>query len=138
MTDTLQWADRAQTRFSDGSHIADWELIHQSDQWHWQYDTHELTFAIYRHDGQFWKLYQARFVEPGDDRYSYGYGGQACRMVEVEYLRRCRSPHSKMLKESGAQEWIRTYEFDPSAQRVLRAGERDGRYGGPRMAAANG
>lgn len=56
-----------------------------------------MTFAIYKHDGQYWKLYHARFVQPGADEYSYGFGGQSCRMVEVEYTRRARSSHLRPL-----------------------------------------
>lgn len=89
MNDTLPWMIKGKT-FTDGSQLSDWVKIYQSPDWHWQYDTHELSFAIYEHDGQYWKLYHARYVEPGADDYSYGYGGQACRMVLVGY---CSAHH---------------------------------------------
>lgn len=56
MTDTLGWKIEGHS-FRDGSLLADWEKIYQDSTWHWQYDTHEMTFAIYKHDGQYWKLY---------------------------------------------------------------------------------
>lgn len=130
MHDKLPWTAKGWT-FADGSRFLDWEKVYQSPDWHWQYDTHELTFGIYKHDGQYWKLYEARFVEPGASDYSYEYGGQACRMVLVEYLSRARSPHSAMLKHKGEEEWIRTYEYEPRIHKVLKAGERNDKYGEP-------
>ncbi|UWQ32379.1 hypothetical protein K3555_17830 [Leisingera sp. M527] len=130
MTDTLGWKIEGHS-FRDGSLLADWEKIYQDSTWHWQYDTHEMTFAIYKHDGQYWKLYHARFVQPGADEYSYGFGGQSCRMVEVEYTRRARSTHSHMLMEKGDRQWIRTYEYDPAIMTVITAGEENGKYGAP-------
>lgn len=137
MTDTVQWRTRG-VDFTDGSRLADWKEIYASPDWHWQYDTHELSFSIYKHDGQFWKLYRARFVKPGEDRYSYDFGGQACRMALVAYKRRGRSPHSSRLMQLGDEEWVRTYEVDPDLHVVIRAGQEDSRYGqpyGPKRAA---
>ena len=130
MNDKLPWAIKGKT-FKDGSRLSDWVMIYQSPDWHWQYDTHELTFAIYAHDGQYWKLYHARFVEPGAEEYAHDYGGQACRVVLVEYLAQSRSPHSSMLKKMGEQEWIRTDEYDAKIHKVLKAGERNDKYGEP-------
>ena len=130
MNDTLPWAVKGKT-FRDGSQLSDWVKIFQSPDWHWQYDTHELSFRIYEHDGQYWKLYHARFVEPGAHEYTYDYGGQACRMVLVENLSQARSRHSSMLKKKGEEEWIRTYEYDPKIHNVLKAGERNEKYGEP-------
>ncbi len=130
MTDTLGWLRRGE-QFADGSSLADWQKVYQSETWHWQYDTHELTYAIYAHDGQFWKLYHSRFVAPGDTRYTNGYGGVACRVVEVRYLITTKSPHSSLLKAAGDLEWIRTYEFDPALHEVIRAGEQSAKYGLP-------
>ena len=130
MKDKLPWQVKGES-FADGSRLTDWQKIYQSPDWHWQYDTHEMTFAIYAHDGQFWKLYRARYVYPGDDHYTYDFGGVACRAVEVEYLETARSPHSSMLKRQGDLEWIRTYEFDPAIHRAVRAGERNEKYGEP-------
>ena len=130
MNDKLAWAIEGQT-FADGSQLANWVKIYQSAQWHWQYDTHEMTFGIYRYDGQYWKLYQIRYVKPGEDDYSYGYGGVACRVVEVAYQATTRSPHSSMLKQKGDLEWIRTYEFDSSIHKVIRAAKTSQKYGEP-------
>lgn len=131
MTDTLQWRHRG-IDFSDGSRLADdWQLIEESGEWHWQYDTHELSYAIYEHDGQYWKLYRARFVPDGDDAYAYDYGGQACRMALVQYKRRAKSPHSSRLMAEGSEEWVRTCEVDRTLHDVVRAGRQDPRYGAP-------
>lgn len=130
MSDKLPWAIEGKS-FKDGSQLSNWEMIYQSPDWHWQYDTHELTFAIYAHDGQYWKLYQARYVEPDADHYTYDYGGIACRMVLVEYLAQAGSPHSSILKRKGEAEWIRTDEYDARIHKVLKAGERNGKYGEP-------
>ena len=131
MGDTLQWRIRG-VSFEDGSILAkDWRKVHQSDDWHWQYDTHELSFDIYEHDGQYWKLYRARFVPDGGDSYAYGFGGQACRMALVRYRRRAKSPHSSRLMAAGDEEWIRTYEVDERMHEVLKAGRQDPKYGAP-------
>ena len=130
MRDTLGWAIQGKT-FQDGSTLADWQEIYKSDRWHWQYDSHELSYAIYQYDGQFWKLYHARYVNPGETDFSYGFGGQACRMVEVEYQKAAKSPHSNMPKSSGDTEWIRTYEYRADMHRVLTAGEQNEKYGQP-------
>ena len=126
MTDTLQWAVRGET-FSDGSKFSDWEKIAESGVWHWQYDTHEMTYDIYEHDGQYWKLYRIRYAANG--AYAYDYGGQACRMTLVNYKVAARSPHSNVLKKAGDIEWVRTYEVDERIHRVVRAGREDARYG---------
>lgn len=130
MTDTLQWAVRGES-FTDGSRLADWVRIEESGVWHWQYDTHELTFEIYEHDGQYWKLYRARFVPEGADNHAYDFGGQACRMALVAYKARARSPHSSRLMQAGEREWVRTYEVDETLHEVLRAGRTDPKYGAP-------
>jgi len=130
MADTLQWAVRGES-FSDGSKLAEWEKVTESGEWHWQYDTHELTFDIYRHDGQYWKLYRARFVPDGCDSYTYGFGGQACRMALVRYRHRAKSPHSSRLMAPGAREWVRTYEVDEEIHEILKAGRDDPKYGAP-------
>ncbi|RBW57455.1 hypothetical protein [Ruegeria sp. A3M17] len=130
MQDTLGWIKNG-VRLQDGSALADWELIYQDDRWRWQYDTHELTFGIYHHDGQYWKLYQVRFVAQGASQYSYSFGGQACRMVQVEYTKRARSTHSHMLMDKGQVQWIRTYEYDPEIMKVVRHGDESEKYGAP-------
>ncbi len=130
MKDKLPWNVKGES-FADGSRLADWRKVYQSSNWHWQYDTHEMSFAIYAHDGQFWKLYHVRYVHPGDDDYTFDFGGVACRVVETEYRVTARSPHSSLLKTKGDLEWIRTYEFDPAIHRVVRAGERNDKYGEP-------
>ena len=130
MTDTLQWAVRGES-FEDGSHLRDWKRIEQSGVWHWQYDTHALTFDIYEHDGQYWKLYRARFVPPGAQDYAYDFGGQACRMALVEYKTPAGSPHSAMLMQPDEREWVRTYEVDERIHTVVKAGRPDPKYGAP-------
>ena len=135
MTDKLAWQDRGRS-FVDGSRLADWKKVFQSERWHWQYDTHELTYAIYAHDGQFWKLYHSRYVEPGRLEYTQGYGGVACRVVEVRYTTLARSPHSSLLKSPGDLEWIRTSEFDSRIHELVRAGEANDKYPAPDGAAA--
>ena len=138
MTDSLQWSLRG-VSFEDGSHLKDWRKIYESDVWHWQYDTHELSFAIYQHDGQYWKLYRARFVPDDEDGYAYGFGGQACRMALVRYRRRAKSPHSSRLMQAGDEEWVRTYEVDDALHQVLKAGRTDAKYAaayGPKRKAA--
>ena len=128
MSDTLQWTVPGKS-FEDGSLLSDWVKIEDSGEWHWQYDTHELSFSIYEHDGQYWKLYRARFVPQDASRYVYNFGGQACRMAQVEYTARARSPHSNRLMQAGAREWVRTYEVDEKIHTVLRAGRDDPKYG---------
>ncbi|NIA70771.1 hypothetical protein HBA54_19405 [Pelagibius litoralis] len=138
MTETLQWTEPGKT-FSDGSKLSDWIKTEDSGIWHWQYDTHEMTFSIYEHDGQYWKLYLARWVPEGASDYEYGYGGQACRMVLVSYRDKGRSPHSSRLMAAGDVEWIRTYEFDAKRHRLVKAGEENAKYGpayGPKKSAA--
>lgn len=131
MTNTLQWQIRG-VSFEDGSTLAlDWTRIYESGEWHWQYDSHELTFDIYEHDGQFWKLYRARYVAEGASEYTYGFGGQACRMALVRYRHWARSPHSGRLFDAGAEEWVRTYEVDTTLHDVVRAGRVVGKYGAP-------
>ena len=119
MTDTLQWHVRGKS-FEDGSRFADWVKVDESGIWHWQYDTHELSFDIYQHDGQYWKLYRARTASPGAGHYETRFGGRACRMALVEYTRRAGSPHSRLLKEPGDLEWVRVEEVDDTMHtRVL-------------------
>ena len=130
MKDKLAWAIKGET-FEDGSRLADWVKVYQDSDWHWQYDTHEMTFAIYEHDGQHWKLYHSRHVNVGDNKYTYGFGGVACRVIKVEYLDTARSPHSSMLKQKDDLEWIRTYEFNPVIHKVFQLGERKDKYGEP-------
>lgn len=130
MRNTLQWA-RPGESFEDGSRFADWNLIEESGVWHWQYDTHELTFDIYQHDGQYWKLYRARFVPDEGTEYAHDFGGQACRMALVEYRQQCRSPHSSKLMRAGDVEWVRTYEVDEAIHIVRRSGQQDAKYGAP-------
>lgn len=130
MTDTLGWVVHGE-RFEDGSHLRDWRRIAESGIWHWQYDTHELTFDIYAHDGQYWKLYRARAVPPCGTDYVYSFGGQACRVALVEYTSRARSPHSARLMRAGDREWVRTYEVDDEIHKVVEAGCADTKYGAP-------
>ena len=137
MSDKLAWQRNGEV-FIDGSRLADWQKVYQSETWHWQYDTHELTFAIYAHDGQFWKLYRSRMVDPGHAAYRYGYGGVACRVVEVRYLIDSRSPHSAMLKYAGDLEWVRVNEVHRGIHEVVRAGELSDRYGAPYKEIAEG
>ncbi len=120
MRDTLQWRTRGH-EFEDGSRLADWRKIEDSP-WHWQTDGHELTFEIYEHDGQYWKLYRVRWVPEGSKEHEYAFGGQACRMFQVQYKERARSPHSGRLMEPGDFEWVRTYEVDEEIHCVTRAG----------------
>ena len=128
MTDKLAWHEKG-VSFVDGSRLEDWKKVFQSETWHWQYDTHELSFAIYAHDGQYWKLYQSRYVEPGKLEYTHGFGGIACRMVEVRYTATAKSPHSSKIKRVDDVEWIRTDEYDAGIHEVIRAGESSDRYG---------
>ena len=123
MSDTLKWRLKGE-QFEDGSRLSDWHKIEQS-AWQWQYDTHELAFDIYEHDGDYWKLYRARWVPKGTSEYVYDFGGQACRMMLVEYQKKAASPHSRRLMQSGDLEWVRTYEVDTAIHRVLKAGRPD-------------
>ena len=120
MSDTLKWRLKGEL-FEDGSQLSDWQKIEQS-AWQWQYDTHELTFDIYEHDGDYWKLYRARRVPEGATEYVYDFGGQACRMVLVKYQTTARSPHSRRLMQAGEFEWVRTYEYDESIHGLIKAG----------------
>ncbi|PON14488.1 hypothetical protein C2W62_28805 [Candidatus Entotheonella serta] len=62
----------------------------------------------------------------GTTDYAYRYGGQACRMTQVEYTCRARSPHSVLLKEAGEVEWVCTYEVEPDIHRIVQAGKSGG------------
>jgi hypothetical protein len=115
---TLQW-ELYGLEFEDGSKLEDWTKIEKSP-WHWQYDNHELTFNIYEHLGQFWKLYLSRWVLKDTNEYQYRYGGQACRMAKVQYKLSSRSPHSGIIKEKGELEWVRIGEVDEKIHKVLR------------------
>ncbi len=122
MSDTLKWQVKGEL-FEDGSPVSDWRKVEQSN-WQWQYDTHELAFDIYEHDGDYWKLYRARWVPRGSTEYVHDFGGQACRMVLVEYQTTARSPHSHKRMQAGDLEWVRTYEYDESVHRLTKAGQR--------------
>ncbi len=126
MPDTLKWTIPG-GEFEDGSKLEDWRRI-ETGPWHWQYDSHELTFDIYEHDGQYWKLYRARWATPVGTGYEYDFGGQACRMALIQYTRRARSPHSARLMQPGELEWVRTYEVDEAIHRVVKAGRTDPKY----------
>jgi len=130
MIDKLAWNVKGET-FIDGSQLRDWQKIYQSPNWHWQYDTHELTYAIYQHDGQYWKLYLGRYVLPGTTEYTYDYGGIACRVLLVLYRIKSRSPHSATLKLQSDQEWIRINEYNPDIHKVLQAGQINSKYKEP-------
>ncbi len=121
MRNQLAWKIPGET-FEDGSRLADWKKI-ASFPWQWQYDTHELAFDIYEHDGGYWKLYRTRSAQPGADSYQTSFGGQACRMTLVEYRRRTGSPHSRLLKEQGELEWVRVEEVDLAIHRPVMGGE---------------
>ena len=121
MRDTLKWRLTGEL-FEDGSQLSDWQKIEQS-HWQWQYDTYELAFDIYEHDGEYWKLYRTRRVPEGTTEYVYGFGDQACRMMLVEYHTQARSPHSRKLFQPRDLEWIRTYEYDESIHRIVKAGQ---------------
>ncbi|MGV2831860.1 hypothetical protein [Myxosarcina sp. GI1(2024)] len=127
MKNTLRWRIPGQ-EFEDGSQLNDWHKI-ESSSWHLQFESnYEMTFDIYEHDGQYWKLYQARWVTEGSNEYVYRYGGQACRMTQVEYTTRSRSPHSGLLKEAGDLEWVRVYEVDQGIHYVVKTGQSDLKY----------
>ncbi|MEM7795782.1 MAG: hypothetical protein AAF579_15185 [Cyanobacteria bacterium P01_C01_bin.118] len=127
MKNTLQWKISGQ-EFEDGSLVTDWKKI-ESNPWHLQIESqYEMTFDIYEHDGQFWKLYQARWVIEGTTEYLYRYGGQACRMTQVQYRQTVRSPHSGLLKQAGDLEWVRVYEVDERIHQVMQTGKIDLKY----------
>lgn len=121
MTEKLGWKIRGK-RFADDSLLESWTKIEESGVWHWQYDTHELTFDIYEHDARYWKLYRVRYPSDMRDGYRYDYGGQACEVALVAYLARSSSPHSNMLMQPGDLEWVRTSEIDHTIHRVVRTG----------------
>jgi len=118
MRDILLWRTRGKT-FQDGSNLIDWRKI-EASPWQWQYDTHELAFDIYEYAGEYWKLYRIRFVPPNGIEYEYDFGGQACRMTQVEYISRARSPHSNRLMHEGDLEWVRTNEVDELIHTAVR------------------
>ncbi len=129
MKNTLRWRIPGQD-FEDGSQLIYWRKIENSP-WHLQIESdYEMTFDIYEHDGQYWKLYRGRWVIENTTEYSYRYGGQACRMTKVEYTKRSRSPHSGLLKEVGDLEWVRVYEVDENIHRVVKAGHPNSKYDG--------
>lgn len=129
MKNTLRWRVPGH-EFEDGSKVIDWSKI-ESSTWQLQVESgYEMTFDIYEHDGQFWKLYQGRWVVEGTTEYQYRYGGQACRMTQVEYKIQARSPHSGLLKEAGDLEWVRVYEVDERIHTVIQAGQPDPKYDG--------
>ena len=117
MITKLAWSIPGET-FQDGSQLSDWKKI-ASFPWQWQYDSHELAFDIYEHDGGYWKLYRVRTAAPGATRYQERFGGQACRMSLVQYRRRSGSPHSRTLKEPGDLEWVRVEEVDHAIHEVV-------------------
>ena len=90
MKETLKWRVKDQV-FEDGSTLTEWTKV-ESSPWHPQIEGYELTFDIYEYDSDYWKLYQGRWVPEGTTEYAYRYGGQACRMTQVEYITRARSP----------------------------------------------
>ena len=127
MKNTLQWRISGQ-EFEDGSLLSNWQKI-DSSPWHLQVESHyEMTFDIYEHDGQFWKLYRARWLMEGTTEYTYSYGGQACRMTQVAYKHAARSPHSGLLKTAGELEWVRVYEVDERIHTIIRSGQFDAKY----------
>ncbi len=127
MKNTLRWKIPSQ-EFEDGSQLKDWHKI-ESSPWHLQFESnYEMTFDIYEHDGQYWKLYQARWVTGSSNEYVYRYGEQACRMTQVEYTTQSRSPHSGLLKEAGDLEWVRVYEVDERIHYVVKTGQSDPKY----------
>jgi len=132
MKNTLRWKIPGQ-EFEDGSQLKDWHKI-ESSPWHLQFENnYEMTFNIYEHDGQYWKLYQGRWVIEDSNEYVYRYGEQACRMNQVEYTRRSRSPHSGLLKEAGDLEWVRVYEVDERIHYVLKTGQPDLKHDSEKM-----
>lgn len=68
MSNTLRWRIPNQ-QFEDGSKIADWKK-NDGNPWHLQIERdYEMTFDIYEHDGQIWKLYQGCWVIEGTTEY---------------------------------------------------------------------
>ena len=135
MKNTLQWKIPGQD-FEDGSNVSDWQTI-ERNAWHLQFESgYEMTFDIYKHDGQFWKLYRARWALEGSSEYLYRYGGQACRMTQVKYKQAVRSPHSGLLKNAGDLEWVRVYEVDDSIHTIVQTGQPDPKYDGAATAMA--
>lgn len=133
MKNTLRWKVSGQ-EFEDGSKLQDWKKI-ESNPWHLQIESaYEMTFDIYEHDGQYWKLYQGRWVTENSNEYVYSYGGQACRMTQVEYIEKARSPHSGLLEEAGDQEWVRVYEVDKRIHHIVKAGKPSPKYGSEQVA----
>ena len=127
MKNTLRWRIPGQ-EFEDGSKLTDWKKI-DSSPWHQQFDSnYEMTFDIYEHEGQYWKLYQSRWATEVTNEYVYRHGRQVCRMSQVEYTTRSRSPHSGLLKETGDLEWVRVYEVDERIHYVVKAGQPDPKY----------
>ena len=117
----MQWLIKDHS-FEDGSHLTDWTKI-EGSPWIPQIEGHELSFDIYKHDNQFWKLYIARWKAKGKPGLTYSYGGQACRMAQVQYKKETLSPHSGVQKVAGDIEWVRVEEVDGNIHRVLRKGE---------------
>ena len=127
MKNTMQWQIPDQ-EFEDGSRITDWKKL-EDGAWHPQFErNYEMKFDIFEYDGQFWKLYQARWVADGTFQYHCRYGGQACRMSQVQYQKMTRSPHSGLLKKAGDLEWVRVYEVDEQIHKVIQAGRPDLKY----------
>ena len=83
LKDKMHWAVKDQV-FEDGSMVQEWEKI-EGSPWIPQDEGYELSFDIYRHHDQFWKLYIARWIPEGAAEYAYAYGGVACRIAEVRY-----------------------------------------------------
>ncbi len=111
--------------FEDGSTLANWTKI-EGSSWLPQEEGYELSFDIYEHDGQFWKLYIARWKAEDQSKYAYSYGGVACRMAQVAYKKQALSPHSGVEKPGGELEWVRVEEVDNAIHQVIRKG---GGYG---------
>lgn len=114
----LGWKIRG-TIFEDGSKLENWNKIEETP-WSWQYDDHELNFGIFEYQKQFWKLFKSRKVPFGTTRYEYQYGGQACRVAQVQYKELSRSAHSGLLKDKGDVEWVRVEEIDEKTHIVLK------------------
>ncbi len=119
MSEKLGWKTRGK-QFEDGSSLDNWTKVEESGIWHWQYDTHELTFDIYEYNACYWKLYRVRYPSETRDGYQYDYGGQACQVALVAYLNCTASPHSNKVMQTGELEWIRVSEIDPAIHKVIR------------------
>ena len=127
MKNTLRWRVPGR-EFEDRSQLSDWQKI-ESNPWHLQFESnYEMTFDIYQHNGQYWKLYRGRWVIEDSNEYVYSYGGQVCRVTQVEYTTRSRSPHSGLLKEAGDLEWVRVSEVDRQIHYIVKAGQADSKY----------